>query len=82
MKKGSVLILDNACDPLVPHKPLQEFSEEIKKTELDWKLISYAQTYHSFTVKTANQADVKQHNEKSSKHAFQSMYELLEDVFQ
>lgn len=61
---------------------MQEFSEEIKKTELDWKLISYAQMYHAFTVKTANQADVKPHNEKSSKRAFQSMYELLEDVFQ
>jgi len=60
---------------------VQEFSEEIKKTELDWKLISYAQTYHAFTVKTANQADVKPHNEKSSKRGFQAMYELLEDVF-
>ncbi|MHA3083021.1 dienelactone hydrolase family protein [Acinetobacter sp. ANC 5383] len=76
------MILDDARDLLVAHKPLQEFSEEMKKTELDWKLISYAQTYHFFTVKTANQADVKQHNEKSSKRAFQSMYELLEDVFQ
>ncbi|MHA3054249.1 dienelactone hydrolase family protein [Acinetobacter sp. ANC 4633] len=80
--KGSVLVLDGACDPLVPREQLQEFSEEMKETELDWQLISYGQTYHSFTEKTANEAGIKQYNEKSSKRAFQSMYELLEDVFQ
>ncbi|MCG2572604.1 dienelactone hydrolase family protein [Acinetobacter sp. ME22] len=80
--KGSVLVLDGACDPLVPRQQLQDFSEEMKKTELDWQLISYGNTCHSFTEKTANNPGIQEYNEKSSKRGFQAMYELLEDVFQ
>lgn len=79
--KGSVLVLDGACDPLVPREQLQAFSEEMKQTELDWQLISFGNTCHSFTEKTANEPGVKQYNEKSSKRGFQAMYELLDDVF-
>ncbi|MFT4020996.1 MAG: dienelactone hydrolase family protein [Acinetobacter sp.] len=78
---GKILVLDGADDPLVPREQLSSFRNEMAQTDIDWQLISFGNTCHSFTEKAANEAGVKQYNALSSKRAFHAMYTLLDEIF-
>jgi dienelactone hydrolase len=51
--KAKVLALHGADDPYVKAEELQAFEEEMRKGGVDWQLIQYGGTVHSFTDKTA-----------------------------
>ena len=51
--KGKVLVCHGAEDPFVPPDVVNAFAEEMTKAGVDWQLISYGGTVHSFTNPTA-----------------------------
>lgn len=79
--KGAVLVLDGAADPFVPRSQLSEFAEEMSAAGVDWQLISYGGTVHSFTDPQANIPGKMQYDAKISRRAFAAMYDLFDEVF-
>ena len=47
--KTKILILHGANDPMVPPKQVAEFTEEMKRRNVDWHLIAYGGAVHAFT---------------------------------
>ena len=47
--KGSVLALHGADDPIVPDQEVLAFEKEMRDGKVDWQLVSYGSTVHSFT---------------------------------
>jgi dienelactone hydrolase len=47
--KASILVLTGADDPFVPSDQVVKFEEEMTKAKVDWQVISYSGTVHSFT---------------------------------
>ncbi|HEY9844781.1 MAG TPA: dienelactone hydrolase family protein, partial [Candidatus Caenarcaniphilales bacterium] len=47
--KGKVLVLHGADDPLVPAAQVLAFQDEMRQAGVDWQLINYGGTVHSFT---------------------------------
>jgi Dienelactone hydrolase family len=46
---GKVLVLHGADDPLAPDAEVLTFEKEMRDANVDWQLISYGNTVHSFT---------------------------------
>jgi dienelactone hydrolase len=51
--KGKVLVCHGAEDPFVPQDVVNAFEKEMTEAGVDWQLISYGGTVHSFTNPTA-----------------------------
>jgi dienelactone hydrolase len=79
--KGAVLVMHGASDPLVPKEQLPAFEDEMNAANVDWQLLSYGGAFHSFTDPEANNPGKQMYNKKVSDRAFQSMYNLLDEVF-
>lgn len=79
--KGSVLVLHGASDPLVPKEQLPAFEDEMNAAGVDWQLLSYGGAVHSFTDPHANVPGKMMYDAKTAKRAFQSMHNLLDEVF-
>lgn len=80
--KGSVLVLHGAADPLVAKTQLPAFEAEMDAAKVDWQLLSYGGAVHSFTDPHANVPGRMMYDAKTSARAFQSMHNLLDEVFQ
>lgn len=80
--KGAVLVLHGDADPLVPKEQLPAFEAEMNAAGVDWQLTSYGGAYHSFTDTEANNPGVQMYDAKVATRAFQSMHNLLDEVFQ
>ncbi|SDU86958.1 dienelactone hydrolase family protein [Pseudomonas mucidolens] len=80
--KGSVLVLHGASDPLVPTEQLPAFEEEMNAAGVDWQLLSYGGAVHSFTDPQANVPGKMMYDAKTAARAFQSMHNLLDEVFE
>lgn len=79
--KARVLVLHGADDPYVPVEQVAGFKAEMKTAKpLDWQLVEFGDTVHSFTNPAADSAGAR-YNERSSRRAFEYMEELLEEVF-
>ncbi len=57
--KAKVLALHGADDPFVKAEDLKAFEEEMRQGGVDWQLIQYGGTVHSFTDKSAGQDNSK-----------------------
>ncbi|MGY2289719.1 dienelactone hydrolase family protein [Pseudomonas sp. SDO528_S397] len=79
--KGSVLVLHGASDPLVAKEQLPAFEDEMNAAQVDWQLLSYGGAVHSFTDPHANVPGKMMYDAKTSARAFQSMHNLLDEVF-
>jgi dienelactone hydrolase len=79
--KGSVLVLHGASDPLVPKEQLPAFEDEMNAAKVDWQLLSYGGAVHSFTDPHANVPGKMMYDAKTAARAFQSMHNLLDEVF-
>lgn len=80
--KGAVLVMHGDADPMVPKEQLPAFVDEMNAAKVDWQLISYGGAYHSFTDPEANNPGKQMYNKKVSDRAFQTMHNLLNEVFQ
>jgi dienelactone hydrolase len=79
--KGAVLAMHGDADPLVPSEQLPAFIAEMNAAKVDWQLISYGGAYHSFTDPEANNPGKQMYDKKVSDRAFQTMYNLFNEVF-
>lgn len=78
--KAKVLVCHGADDPYVPQQDVQQFVAAMGKTEVDWQLVQYGGTVHSFTDPTAS-SDGARFHERSSRRAFAAMDALLRSVW-
>ena len=79
--KGAVLVLHGVADPLVDKAQLPDFEQEMDAAGVDWQLLSYGGAVHSFTDPHANVPGKMMYDAKTAARAFQSMHNLLDEVF-
>lgn len=79
--KASVLVLHGADDPYVPQKDVQAFVDAYMKTDIDWQLVQFSNTVHSFTNPQADSPGKSAYNQLSCERAYDYMDELFEEKF-
>ncbi|WP_269542018.1 dienelactone hydrolase family protein [Cerasicoccus fimbriatus] len=79
--QGSVLVLHGADDPFVPQSDVQAFVAAMMETDVDWQLVQFSNTVHSFTDPHANMPGKAEYNALSAKRAFAYMDELFDEKF-
>lgn len=80
--KASVLVLHGADDPFVPQDHVQTFVEAMRATDVDWQLVQFANTVHSFTDPNASWPGQAEYHPQSAERAFEYMDELLEEIWE
>ena len=79
--KAKVLVLHGANDPYVPQADVQEWINAMQPTDVDWRLVQFSNTVHSFTDKNAKATGAAEFNKVSNDRAFEMMGELLEETW-
>jgi len=79
--KGKVLALHGADDPNVPAPEVAGFEDEMRKAKVDWQLVAFGNTVHSFTDVDANNPGSSQYNPVAARRAYQMMDEFLAEAF-
>ena len=79
--KASVLILHGAADPFVPQDDVAQFEEAMLATEVDWQLIQFSNTVHSFTDPTAKMTGQAEYHKGTTDRAYAYMDQLFEGAF-
>lgn len=79
--KGHVLALQGADDPYVPAEERAAFEKEMRDAKLDWELVAFGNTVHSFTDVDAHMAGQADYNEASAKRAYALMDSFFAEVF-
>ena len=81
--KAKVLVLAGADDPYVPQDEVLAFQEEMRQGHVDWQMMSYGGSVHSFTNPDAGN-DPSQgaaYNEKADQRSWQAMRQFFEEIF-
>ncbi|MDJ1173610.1 dienelactone hydrolase family protein [Roseofilum capinflatum] len=81
---AKVLALHGADDPLVPPEEVAAFQEEMRQAGVDWQLIAYGGTVHSFTNPKAGNDPSKgsAYNPDSARRSFAAMELFFDELFQ
>jgi dienelactone hydrolase len=79
--KAKVLALHGADDPFVPAADVKAFEDEMRKSKVDWQLVSYGNAVHSFTDVDANMVGQAQYNEKVAKRSYKAMADFFAEAF-
>lgn len=81
--KCRVLALHGADDPFVPQKDVDAFSAEMRDAKVDWQLVSYGGSVHSFTLWDAGNDNSKgaAFNEKADKRSWEAMKAFFAELF-
>jgi dienelactone hydrolase len=77
--KGHVLVFWGANDPHVTAKAMDAFADEMRQTKVDWEVVTFANTVHSFTVPTAQTA-TDAYNATADHRSWQHMQDFLREV--
>lgn len=80
---AKVLAFHGAIDPYVPAKDLNAFEAEMQKAKVDYELIKYANTVHSFTDESAG-SDISKgaaYNAESDEKSFERTKLFLQRLF-
>jgi len=72
-----VLVLHGADDPYVPQEDVRRFVDAMRATDVDWRLVQFGNTVHSFTDRNADAAGKADYNARSARRA----YAMMEDLF-
>lgn len=80
--RARVLVLHGADDPYVPQEDVQAFIAAMRETDVDWQLVQFSNTVHSFTDPEASATGKAEYNPLSAKRAFEMMEELFEETFE
>jgi dienelactone hydrolase len=80
--KAKVLVLHGADDPFVPKEQVTAFENEMRQANVDWQLISYGRTVHSFTNPEAK-GEMKgaQYNPVADQRSWQDMRQFFAEIF-
>jgi dienelactone hydrolase len=81
--KAKVLALHGADDPFVPPDEVKAFEEEMRKAGVDWQLVAYGNSVHSFTDWSAGNDNSKgaAYNEKADKRSWEAMKQFFGEIF-
>jgi dienelactone hydrolase len=82
--RAKILVCHGAEDPFVPPAQVNAFAEEMIKAGVDWQLISYGGTVHSFTNPDAGNAGVQglAYNKLSDERSWKAMRMFFDEIFQ
>ncbi len=81
--KGHVLALHGAIDPYVSAADVEAFENEMKANKVDYQLVKYSGTVHSFTELGAG-TDISKgaaYNEVTDKRSFLTAENFLDEIF-
>ncbi|AUS99723.1 dienelactone hydrolase [Nostoc sp. CENA543] len=80
--KAKVLVLHGADDPFIPETQLKAFETEMRQGNVDWQLISYGRTVHSFTNPDAK-GEIKgaEYNPIADQRSWQAMQQFFAEIF-
>jgi dienelactone hydrolase len=81
--KAKVLILHGADDPNVPVMQVNAFEDEMRKTKVDWQMVSYGGAVHSFTNPDSGSDPSRgvAYNEKADKRSWEHMKVFFAEIF-
>lgn len=79
--KGKVLALQGADDPSVPLDETAAFEKEMREAKVDWQLVHFGNTVHSFTDVDAKTPGRNQYNETSARRAYALMDSFFAEAF-
>ena len=82
--KAKLLILHGADDPFVPAADILAAQQEFNAGGVDWQMISYSQTVHSFTQPAAGSDNSRgaAYNERSDKRSWLAMQQFFNEIFE
>ena len=78
---AKILALHGANDPYVPAAEVSEFDAEMHGTKVDWQLVKYGNTVHSFTDVGADKPGEAQYNLTSATRAYAAMDAFFAETF-
>jgi len=81
--KAKVLVCNGADDPFVPAAQIAEFNEEMTKAGVDWQVINYGGTVHSFTNPDAASIGAAgiAYNKSADERSWHAMASFFAEVF-
>jgi dienelactone hydrolase len=81
--KAKVLVCTGADDPFVPVAQVNALAEEMTKAGVDWQIISYGGTVHSFTNPDADRVGMAglAYNKLSDERSWKTMVAFFEEIF-
>lgn len=80
--KAKILAHHGAIDPYVPAKEVAAFEDELQNAHVDYQLIKYSGTVHSFTDKGAGDDITKgaAYNASSDRRSFRATQDFLREI--
>jgi dienelactone hydrolase len=81
--KAKVLVLHGADDPYNASNQVAAFQDEMRKANVDWRMVYYGGAVHSFTNPGAGNDNSKgaAYNERADKRSWQEMLEFFGEIF-
>jgi dienelactone hydrolase len=81
--KAKVLVQLGADDPLIPAQQRLQFVEEMTKGGVDWRIILYGGTKHSFTNPNADRLgwDALAYNKSADERSWRAMLDFFGELF-
>jgi dienelactone hydrolase len=81
--RGKVLVLHGADDPAVPRSAVLALEDEMKAAGVDWQVVLYSGTVHSFTQPEAGNDPSKgsAYNAESDRRSWQAMRDFFAEIF-
>lgn len=79
--RASLLVLHGADDPFVPQENVQQWISVMMGTDVDWQLVQFSNTVHSFTDPAASMEGKAEYDAVSAERAFEYMEELFDEKF-
>lgn len=80
--RAKVLVCHGADDPFVPVEHVNAFEEEMTKAGVDWQVISYGGTVHSFTNPEADGSiEGICYNKQADERSWQAMRAFFDEIF-
>lgn len=78
---AKVLVLHGADDPYVPQDHVTAFIAAMQATDVDWQLVQFSGTVHSFTDPTASAPGQAEYHPRSARRAFALMEALFNEIW-
>jgi dienelactone hydrolase len=81
--KAKILVCHGADDPFVPPAQVNAFAEEMTKAGVDWQVISYGGTVHSFTNPAADSVGTPglAYNKRTDERSWKALRAFFDEIF-
>jgi len=82
--RAKVLVLHGEDDPFVPKEDIAAMQQEFNAAGVDWQMVIYSQTVHSFTQPAAGSDNSRgaAYNERSDKRSWLAMQQFFHELFE